>query len=60
MKKVTKQKNERYEKTFKRVEQDYMFIRTGQDLRYYSWVRITDKKYIKKCVLNDIQMRIDL
>lgn len=58
MKQVTKQKIERYEMAFNMGVSVYMFIRTGHDLEYYSWVRITDKKDIKKCVLNDIQMRI--
>ena len=60
MKQVTRQKIERYEKAFNKGMPVYMFIRTGQDLRYYLWIRITDKKDIKKCVLNDIQIRIGL
>ena len=59
MKQLTKQKIEFYESAFNRGQTVMMFIRTGHDLRYYSWVRITDKKYIKKCVLNDIELRIE-
>ena len=59
MKQATKQKIEMYERAFDKGVSVYMFIRTGHDLEYYSWVRITDKQYIKKCVLNNIQMRID-
>ena len=59
MKQVTKQKIEKYEKAFNKGLPVYMFIRTGQDLRCYSWTRITDKKQIKKCVLNNIEMKID-
>lgn len=58
MKQVTKQKIERYEKAFNKGVPIYMFIRT--ELRCYLWVRITDKKHIKKCVLNNIEMRTGL
>lgn len=60
MKQVTKQKIEEYERAFNKGVTVYMFIRTGHDLEYYSWVKITDKKDIKKCVLNNIKIRIDL
>lgn len=58
MKQVTKQKIERYEKAFNKGVPIYMFIRT--ELRRHLWVRITDKKDIKKCVLNNIEMRTGL
>ena len=59
MKQLTKQKIEFYESAFNRGQTVMMFIRTGHDLRCYSWVRITDKKHIKKCVLNDIELRVE-
>lgn len=59
MKQLTKQKIQFYESAFNRGQTVMMFIRTGHDLEYYSWVRITDKKDIKKCVLNNIEMRVE-
>ena len=58
MKQLTRQNIKYYERAFDSGLSVMMFIRTGHDLRYYSWVRITDKKDIKKCVLNDIELRI--
>lgn len=60
MKQVTKQKIERYEKAFNKGVPVYMFIRNEHKIWHYSWVRITDKKDIKKCVLNNIDIKIDL
>lgn len=57
MKQVTKQKIERYEKAFDKGVPIYRFITSN--LRCYVWTRITDKKQIKNCVLNNIEMRID-
>ena len=58
MKQATKQKIERYERAFNEGVPIYMFIRT--ELRSHLWVRITDKKDIKKCILNNIEMRTGL
>ena len=58
MKQVTKQKIERYEKAFNKGLPVYRFITSN--LRCYVWTRITDKKQIKNCVLNNIEMKLGL
>ena len=60
MKQVTKQKIERYERAFNKGVPVYMFTKAEHDLNWYTWVPIKDKKDIKKCVLNNIEMRTGL
>lgn len=59
MKQLTKQKIQFYESAFNHGQTVMRFVRTGHELEYYSWVRITDKKDIKKCVLSNIELRVE-
>ena len=59
MKQLTKQKIQFYESAFNRGQTVMMFGRANHDLNWYTWIRITDKKQIKNCVLNGIELRVD-
>ena len=59
MKQLTKQKIEFYESAFNRGQTVMMFARAEHDLNWYTWIPIKNEKDIKKCVLNNIEMRID-
>ena len=41
------------------VDRLMMFGRAEHDLNWYTWIPIKDKKDIKKCVLNNIEMRVE-
>ena len=58
MKQLTKQKIQFYESAFNRGQTVMMFGRAEHDLNWYTWIPIKDKKDIKKCVLNDIEMKV--
>lgn len=58
MKQVTKQKIQFYESAFNRGQTVMMFGRAEHNLNRYTWIPIKDKKDIKKCVLNNIVMRV--
>ena len=58
MKQLTKQKIQFYESAFNRGQTVMMFGRAEYDLNWYTWIPIKDKKDIKKCVLNDIEMKV--
>ena len=59
MKQITKQKIQFYESAFNRGRNVYKFVRLENCIMCYSWTRITDKKDIKKCVLNNIEMKVE-
>lgn len=59
MKQLTKQKIQFYESAFNRGQTVMYFSRANDDLGQYTWIPIKDKKDIKKCVLNNIEMRIE-
>ena len=59
MKQLTKQKIQFYESAFNRGQSVMMFGRANHDLNWYTWIPIRDKKDIKKCVLNNIELRVD-
>ena len=59
MKQLTKQKIQFYESAFNRGQTVMYFARATHDLNWYTWIPIRDKKDIKKCVLNNIEMRIE-
>ena len=58
MKQRTKQKIEIYERAFRQGKRVMWFGRPTTDLRYYTWLPVTDVKQIKKMVLNDTDIRI--
>ena len=58
MKQLTKQKIQFYESAFNRGQTVMMFTRANHDLNWYTWIPIKDKKDIKKCVLNNIEMKV--
>ena len=58
MKQLTKQKIQFYESAFNCNFQVMYFGRAKHDLNWYTWIPIKDKKDIKKCVLNDIELRV--
>lgn len=59
MKQLTKQKIQFYESAFNRGQTVMMFSRANDDLGWYTWIPIKDRKDIKKCVLNNIEMRVE-
>lgn len=59
MKQLTKQKIQFYESAFNRGQTLMYFSRANDDLGWYTWIPIKDKKDIKQCVLNNIEMRIE-
>ncbi len=59
MKQLTKQKIQFYEGAFDRGQTVMYFSRANDDLGWYTWIRIKDREDIKKCVLNNIELRID-
>ena len=59
MKQLTKQKIQFYESAFNRNLQVMYFSRANDDLGWYTWIPIKNKKDIKKCVLNNIEMRVE-
>lgn len=58
MKQLTKQKIQFYESASNRGQTVMYFSRANDDLGWYTWIPIKDKKDIKKCVLNNIEMRV--
>ena len=59
MKQVTKQKIQFYESAFNRGQTVMMFGEAEHNKPYrYTWIPIKDKKDIKKCVLNNIEMKV--
>ena len=58
MKQLIKQKIQFYESAFNRNLQIMYFGRAEHDLNWYTWIPIKDKKDIKKCVLNNIEMKV--
>lgn len=58
MKQLTKQKIEFYESAFNHGQQIMYFGRASHDIGWYTWIPIKDKKDVKKCVLNNIEMKV--
>lgn len=62
MKQLTKQKIQFYESAFNRGQTVMMFGKAEHDkfpdCAWYTWIPIKDKKDIKKCVLNNIEMKV--
>jgi len=59
MKQITKQKIQFYESAFNRGQTVMYFSKAEHDKFWYTWIPIRDKKDIKKCVLNNIEMRVE-
>ena len=60
MKKLTKQKIKNLENAFNRGLPVVAFMRPTEDLRIYSWVRVRKIEQIKKLVLANVQIKVDL
>lgn len=63
MKQLTKQKIKFYESAFDRGQNVMYFSKAEHDkfpdCTWYTWLPIRDKKDIKKCVLNHIELRVE-
>lgn len=62
MKQLTNQKIQFYESAFNRGQIVMMFSRAEHDkfpdCIWYAWIPIKDKKDIKKCILNNIELEV--
>lgn len=62
MKQLTNQKIQFYESAFNRGQIVMMFSRAEHDkfpdCTWYTWIPIKDKKDIKKCILNNIELEV--
>ena len=58
MKQITKQTIQSYKSAFNRGQTVMYFSRANDDLGWYTWIPIKDKKDIKKCVLSNIEMKV--
>lgn len=58
MKQLTKQNVKYYESAFDNGHTVLYFGRAEHDLNWYTWLPIKNKKDIKKCVLNNIELMI--
>lgn len=60
MKKLTKQKIKNLEFAFDIGLPVVAFMRPTEDLRIYSWVRVRKIEQIRKLVLANVQIKVDL